>query len=60
MKRLALALIAASILAVTGSANAALIHEWQGDGNANDSILHSIDRLNIFPALAGSIVQAAS
>src|SRR5690348_8680379 len=38
MKRLALALIAASIFALAPSAHAALIHEWQGNGNANDSI----------------------
>ena len=38
MKRLALALTAASILGLAGSAQAALIHEWQGDGNANDSV----------------------
>ena len=38
MKRLALALTLASALALTGSAHAALIHEWQGNGNANDSI----------------------
>jgi len=38
MKRLALAITAAFVLALTASAHAALIHEWQGDGNANDSV----------------------
>src|SRR5690349_22829810 len=38
MKRLALALTAASVLALSASAHAALIHEWQGNGNANDSV----------------------
>jgi hypothetical protein len=38
MKRLALALTAASVLALTASAHAALVHEWQGNGNANDSV----------------------
>jgi len=37
MKRLAL-LIATTALALAPSAHAALIHEWQGDGNANDSV----------------------
>src|SRR5256885_7945286 len=37
MKRLAL-LIATAALALAPSAHAALIHEWQGDGNANDSV----------------------
>src|SRR4051794_30984795 len=36
MKRLAL-LAATTALALAPSAHAALIHEWQGDGNANDS-----------------------
>jgi hypothetical protein len=36
MRRLAL-LIATTALALAPSAHAALIHEWQGDGNANDS-----------------------
>jgi hypothetical protein len=38
MKRLALAFTAASVLALAPAAQAALIHEWQGDGNANDSV----------------------
>jgi hypothetical protein len=38
MKRLALALAAASVLVLTAPAHAAVIHEWQGDGNANDSV----------------------
>src|SRR5436309_14354020 len=37
MKRLAL-LIATTALALAPSTHAALIHEWQGDGNADDSV----------------------
>ena len=38
MKRLALVLIATATLGLAPTAHAALIHEWQGDGNANDSV----------------------
>src|SRR5689334_23033537 len=38
MKRLALALTAASLLGLAASAQATVIHEWQGNGNANDSV----------------------
>jgi hypothetical protein len=38
MKRLALALTAACLLALASTAHAALIHEWQGNGNPNDSV----------------------
>ena len=38
MKRLALLIATTTALALAPSADAALIHEWQGDANAHDSV----------------------